>query len=84
MENKTFMNADDIAEEMGISKSSAYKILRRLNAELREQGYYTVAGRVNTNYFRKKCVTASRQEGGMQWLYTKIKPRGCGEWYSDM
>jgi predicted transcriptional regulator len=54
MENKTFMNADDIAEEMGISKSSAYKILRRLNAELREQGYYTVAGRVNTNYFRKK------------------------------
>lgn len=24
MENKTFMNADDIAEEMGISKSSAY------------------------------------------------------------
>lgn len=54
MENKTFMNADDIAEEMGISKSSAYKILRRLNAELREQGYYTVAERVNTNYFRKK------------------------------
>ena len=54
MENKTFMNADDIAEEMGISKSSAYKILRRLNAELREQGYYTLAGRVNTNYFRKK------------------------------
>ena len=54
MENKTFMNADDIAEEMGISKSSAYKILRQLNAELREQGYYTVAGRVNTNYFCKK------------------------------
>ena len=54
MENKTFMNADDIAEKIAISKSSAYKILRRLNAELREQGYYTVAGRVNTNYFRKK------------------------------
>ena len=54
MENKTFMNADDIAEEMGISKSSAYKILRQLNADLREQGYSTVAGRENTNYFRKK------------------------------
>ena len=58
MENKTFMTVEDVAAEMGISKSYAYKIVKMLNEELQQMGYLTVAGRVNTNYFRKKvCFT---------------------------
>lgn len=54
MENRNFMTVNEVAAELGISKSSAYKIMKQLNEELRSMGYLTVSGRVNTNYFRKK------------------------------
>lgn len=54
MVNNKFMTADDVAEELGISKSHAYKIMRELNVELRKMGKLTIAGKVNRNYFLKK------------------------------
>lgn len=54
MNNKTFMTVDEVAKEMSVSKSYAYKVVKQLNQELKQLGYLTVAGRVNTNYFRKK------------------------------
>lgn len=48
------MSVAEVAQEIGVSKSYAYKIVRELNAELRKMGYLTVTGRVNTEYFRKK------------------------------
>ena len=52
--NRTFMTVEEVAAELGVSKSYAYKIVKQLNEELQKLGYLTVAGRVNTNYFRKK------------------------------
>lgn len=54
MEKKSFMTAKEIAEELGVAPSTAYKIIRQLNGELRTQGYITVAGKLNTQYFQKK------------------------------
>ncbi len=54
MENKTFMTVQEVADELGVSKSQAYKVVRQLNEELRQLGYLTVNGRVNTRYFAKK------------------------------
>ena len=54
MENKNFMTVEEVAQELGVSKSYAYKIVRELNAEMQNLGYLTVSGRVNTNFFRKK------------------------------
>ena len=54
MENKAFLTVDDVAAEMGVSKSYAYKIVKKLNDDLQKMGYLTVAGRINTNYFRKR------------------------------
>lgn len=54
MVEKNFMTADEVAEELLISKSKAYEIVRQLNAEMRKQGYLTVAGRVNTTFFHKR------------------------------
>lgn len=34
MENTSFMRVDEVAKELGISKSYAYKIVQKLNAEL--------------------------------------------------
>ena len=45
-----FIKADEVAEELGISKPYAYKIIRRLNEELREKGMITIAGRVDRNF----------------------------------
>jgi len=44
-----FIKADEVAEELGISKPYAYKIIRRLNEELRQKGMITIAGRVDRN-----------------------------------
>ena len=43
----TFMKAQDVADELGISKSYAYKIVQQLNEELKAQGYITISGRKN-------------------------------------
>lgn len=54
MENKTFMSVQEVADELGVSKSYAYKVVKQLNEELRRLGYLTVSGRVNAQYFHKK------------------------------
>ena len=62
--SNTFMRVEDVAAEMGISKSYAYKIVQRLNAELKGMGYLTVAGRVNKQYFMEKvCYTKKKGDG---------------------
>lgn len=54
MESNTFMRVDEVAEMLGISKSYAYKIVQKLNAELKGKGYLTIAGRVNKQFFMEK------------------------------
>ena len=54
MENKRFLNASDVAEFMEISVPMAYKVIRRLNAELSAQGYITISGKISRVYFEQK------------------------------
>ena len=54
MENKRFLNVDDVAQYLDISVPTAYKIIRQLNKELVEKGYLTVSGRVSRTYFEQK------------------------------
>lgn len=54
MENKRFLNVNDVATYLGVSIPKAYKVIRRLNDELIAQGYLTVAGRVSRIYFERK------------------------------
>ena len=59
----SFLRVDEVAEILGISKSYAYKIVQKLNAELREQGFITIAGRVNKQYFLEKtCYGAAKEK----------------------
>ena len=60
---KSFLRVDEVAEILGISKSYAYKIVQKLNAELKEQGFITIAGRVNKQYFLEKtCYGAAKEK----------------------
>ena len=63
MENKSFMKVEEVAQELGISKSYAYKIVQKLNAELESKGYLTISGRVNKQYFMERtCYGAVQKE----------------------
>ena len=63
MESTSFMRVDEVAHELGISKSYAYKIVQKLNAELKEKGFMTISGRVNKQYFMERtCYGATKEE----------------------
>ncbi len=51
MAGEMFMTVNDVAEEMGISVSYAYRIIRRLNKELKEKGCIIIAGKIDRKYF---------------------------------
>lgn len=52
---KQFVTAKEVAETLGISEGKAYAVIRELNAQLKAQGYFTIAGKVNRVYFEEKC-----------------------------
>ncbi len=54
MEEKRFLNAQDVAEYLEVSISMAYKLIQQLNRELKEQGYITIAGKVSRVYFEER------------------------------
>lgn len=55
MAEQSFMRVEEVAQELGVSKSYAYKIVQKLNQELKEKGYPTISGRVNRKYFQEKA-----------------------------
>lgn len=62
MENVTFLKVQDVADELGVSKSYAYKIVQKLNNELKEQGFLTIAGRVNKQYFLERTYYGTEKK----------------------
>ncbi|WP_418754831.1 helix-turn-helix domain-containing protein [Eubacterium ventriosum] len=42
LQSKTFISVQEVAEELGVSKSYAYRVVKQLNEELKQQGYLTV------------------------------------------
>ena len=47
---KKLLSANDVALELGISRSSAYKVIHNLNEELKKQGDLVVSGKVPKKY----------------------------------
>ena len=54
MQRTAFMTVAEVVETLGISKSHAYKIVHRLNQDLKDKGFITIAGRINRRYFNEK------------------------------
>lgn len=50
-DTRVFFFADDVAQMLGVGKSSAYGIIKRLNDELEKSGFLTVSGRIPKKYF---------------------------------
>lgn len=60
MENK-FIRVEEVAQELCVSKPYAYKLIKRLNEELKAQGFITIAGRVNRQYFNERFYGAGKE-----------------------
>ena len=60
MENR-FIRDDDVAQELNVSKPYAYKLIRKLNEELKAKGFITIAGRVNRQYFYERLYGAGKE-----------------------
>ena len=54
MTKKYLLNADDVADRLGVSKAKAYKVIRELNEELQEMGFIIISGRLPRTYLEKK------------------------------
>lgn len=67
MAQKYMMTATDVAAELEISRSTAYKIVKEMNDELAKQGYITIAGKVPRAFFAKKCTDSRHKERGNQY-----------------
>lgn len=52
--SKIYYTAQEVAEMLNISRSSAYTIVKNLNGELKAQGYLTVPGKISVMYFNHK------------------------------
>ena len=63
MAEQSFMRVEEVAQELGVSKSYAYKIVQQLNEELKAQGFITISGRVNKQYFLERvCYGTAEKE----------------------
>ena len=58
------MRVEEVAKELGVSKSYAYKIVQKLNTELelKEQGFLTISGRVNKQYFLERTCYGTEKK----------------------
>ena len=48
---KLFLSAEEVAEVMGISTAYAYKVIQRMNKELKKKGFITMQGRIDRKFF---------------------------------
>ena len=75
MENR-FIRAEDVAQELNVSKPYAYKLIRQLNEELKAKGFITIAGRVNRQYFYERLYGAGKEKCKCRYLRMKITVLG--------
>lgn len=49
-----FYTVDDIINILNVSRSTAYREIKKLNEELKKQGYITICGKVPIKFFRER------------------------------
>lgn len=54
VDEQMYVTADEVAELLGVSRGYAYKVIRKLNEELKKKGYTVVSGKVSVKYFEEK------------------------------
>ena len=59
MASKLFISAKEVARELEVSDSFAYRLVRKLNDELEKQGFVVVMGKISRKYFEERVYGMS-------------------------
>lgn len=62
MNKNLFIKAEEIAKKLGVSKPYAYKLIRKLNEELKNRGFITISGKVSRQFFEEKIYGLRKEE----------------------
>lgn len=60
MEEKRFLNVDDVCAIMECSASKGYEIIRQLNAEMSDKGFLVLHGKINAKYFYERIYDGAK------------------------
>jgi hypothetical protein len=58
---KMFIRVDEVAQLLDVSRPYAYKLIRRLNEELKKKGCIVIAGRIDRKFFFEKFYGTEKQ-----------------------
>lgn len=53
-QNELLLDVNQISSLMKISVPTAYKLIQKLNSELKQNGYIVIAGKINRRYFESR------------------------------
>lgn len=56
IEKPKFLQAEEVASILGVSTTTAYRIIKKLNQELKEQGFVIIPGKISKRYFEQKVM----------------------------
>ena len=59
MASKLFISAKEVARELEVSDSFAYRLVRKLNDVLEKQGIVVVKGKISRKYFEERVYGMS-------------------------
>ena len=69
VQEKMYMDVDDVCAILGVSKAYAYNLMREYNKELKAKGYIVVAGKISTKFLAEKIYGMKVED--QQWVFTK-------------
>lgn len=58
---KMFMRVNEVAEALDVSEPYAYKLIRKLNEELKQRGCIVIAGRIDRRFFYEKFYNSTKE-----------------------
>lgn len=66
MQKKFLMTANEVMDELGVSRAFAYRLMQKMNRELEEKGFTVINGKVSRKYFEEQFygMAESRTNGG--------------------
>ena len=61
-EKGSMIDVEEVCEQLKVSRSYAYRVIRRLNSDLKEQGILTIPGKVNSAYLEERYFATETPE----------------------
>jgi hypothetical protein len=62
MDERLYYTAMEVANVIGVGRTTAYKVVKAMNTELEKKGYLVVDGKIPKEYFNSKYYGGSSRK----------------------